>query len=213
MYGCNASSPFTNFTKVVAELTGFEHEFVRIAPEGKEEYKNNVYSAGVFPYLKDESSGEGLGESLAIARFMCNSTSKLYGSTAYETALIDEAIERHHHSLSFVLMKVLGSVLGHHPIKEEAFKDLSKRMKDYFMTLNDLVKDKEFIVGDSLTLADVYIAVSLNLFFASALDAGFLKAIPHLAKYYKSIRSNSVIESHLGKARFIGKALKPKLAQ
>lgn len=193
-------------------MTGFEHEFVRISEQEKEDYKKNINPRGVFPYLKDESSGEGLGESLAIARFMCNTKVEagLYGSTVYETARIDELIERHLFVFGQSVFKVLGPILGFMPTSEEEFKEHSKKLKDYLMTLDALLKDKEYFVGDKLSLADVYIAVSLNLIMALAVDAGFRKAIPNLTTWYGKVRANEALETILGKPRYCGKALKPK---
>ena len=196
-------------------MTNFEHEFVKLTDEEKEDYKKNINPRGVFPYLKDESSGESLGESLAIARFMCNSKpeSGLYGSTVYETARIDELLEKHQFMFGSTIFKVMGSTLGFHPVTKEEFQESSKKTKDYLRTLDGLIKDKEYFFGDKLSLADVYIAVSLNLLFATVLDAGFRKAIPNLTSWYEKVRANGDIESVLGKPRFCGKPLKPKLAE
>lgn len=193
-------------------MTGFEYEFVKIAKEEKEEYKKNTYSLGVFPYLQDSASGEGFGESLAIARFMCNTKSEsgLYGTTAYETGLIDQVIDRHVFANSMTLMKVLGPVLGFGATTEEQAKEFAKKAKDYFKQLDGELKDKSYFVGDRLTLADVYIAVSMNLFVALFLDAGFRKALPNLMKWYDSVRNEEALVSVLGKPRYCGKALKAK---
>jgi len=202
-------------TKIVAHLTGFEHEFVKVSNEEKEEYKKNTYSLGVFPYLKDESSGEGLGESLAIARFMCNSKveSGLYGSSSYETACIDEVVEKHLFAHNQILSKIVPSIFGYGAVSEDVSKEVNKKLKDYVRTLDEQLKDKEYFVGGKLTLADVYVAVSLNILFATVLDSGFRKAVPNLMKWYENVRNQEVFLNVLGKPRYCGKAFKPKIAQ
>lgn len=202
-------------TKIVAKLTGFEHEFVKISNEEKEEYKKNVYSLGVFPYLKDESTGEGLGESLAIARFMCNSKVEagLYGSSSYESALIDEVIERHLFASGQTFHKVFVAIFGFSALSEEASKESTKKLKDYVRNLDERLKDKEYFVGDKLTLADVYVAVSLNYLMATFLDAGFRKAIPNVMKWYENVRNQEAFVSVLGKPRYCGKSFKLKTAE
>lgn len=198
---------------VVGKLTGFEYEHVKVKADEKEEYKNNTYSLGLFPYLQDSASGDGFGESLAIARFMCNSTVKLYGSTAYETAKVDEVLERHLAALNQSFMKVLPATLGYMKAKEANFKDGMKKIKDYIRTLDEEIKDKEYFVGDSLTLADVYLVVTINFFIATILDAGFRKAVPNFMKWYEKVRGHEAIEAHLGKQRYIGKPMKPLLQE
>jgi glutathione S-transferase len=215
LYGGFVHNPFTNTVKVVADLTGFEHEYVRLANEDKEEFKKNKYFAGTLPYLEDTATGEGFGESVAIARFMCNSKPEagLYGSSAYETSKIDEVIDGFMSNLNNHGVKILYATLGFAKLDDETFKTQSKNWKDYLRLLNDRLEGKEYLVGDKLSLADVYVAVSLNLFFATSLDAGFRKAIPHLTKWYESVRNNEVIVKHLGKPRFAGKGIKPQIAK
>ena len=199
-------------TRVVADMTGFEHEFVKVAKDGKEEYKQNVYAAGLFPFLKDESSGEGLSESLAIARFMCNSKPEagLYGTSTEEIAQVDEVLEKHLYNFSMIFGRVFPAVFGFTATNDDDFKDAMKRFKDHLMGLDALLKDKSYFVNERLTLADVYVAVSLNLPMATIIDAGFRKALPNLVKWYESVRAHGTIEKYLGKARFIGKPMKPK---
>ena len=161
------------------------------------------------PYLVTEEGN--IGESNAIARFMCNSKpdSGLYGSSVKDQAEIDKIIERHVSVFSMNGYPIFGPIFGFMQVPDEQFKDAMKKFKDYLRTLNDELEGKEFFHGDSLTLADVYIAVSLNLPFASFIDAGFRKAVPHLDAWYAKVRNHDDIVSVIGKPRFIGKPLKP----
>ena len=198
--------------KVAAEATGFEHEFVKVEPEGVEEYKKNTYSLGTFPYLQDSATGEGFGESVAIARFMCSSKPEagLYGSSAIETAKIDQVIDEFMGKLGMYGSPVLAVVMGYTKGDEQTFKDQNKSWRDYLRALNDRLEGKEFLVGDKLSLADLYLANFLNYFFAIVLDAGFRKAIPHLTKWYEGVRGHEALTKFLGKPRFAGKGIKPK---
>ena len=184
---------------------------VKIKEEEKEEYKNTINPRGVFPYLVTEEGG--LGESLAIARFMCNSTPEctIYGSTPQEKSEIDEIIEK-----SFALMTtcfggVYGPLLGYFPTTDEKFKADMKKFKDHLRSLDSLVKDKEFAYGDSLTIADIFLIVHLNQALATVIDAGFRKAIPNLTAWYEKLRSNELFMTALGKPIFCSKPGKPMI--
>lgn len=198
--------------RITAEVAGFDYEFVRISEDAKEEYKKDVYFAGTFPYLQDTESGEGLGESAAIARFIANSKpdAGLYGTSAFESGQIDEVIDSFFYTNTTTSSKVFASIIGYLPIDEETFKESQKKFKDYIRTLDEKVKDREFIVGDKLTIADIYLVSVLNFQFAILLDAGFRKAIPNLVKYYTTIRNTDVFVKYFGKPRFAGKGFKPK---
>lgn len=161
------------------------------------------------PYLVTEEGS--LGESNAIARFMCNSSpdTGLYGSSVQEKANIDEIVERHTSFMAMHAFKALGPVLGFSQATTEEFSEAAKKIKDYIRTLDEAIKNKEFFFGDKLSLADVYIAVTMNLFFATFIDAGFRKAVPNFSAWYEKTRNNDVIVSVIGKPRYCGKAMKP----
>ena len=146
---------------------------------------------------------------------MCNSKpeSGLYGTTLYENALIDEAIERHLFAWNQFIYTEVVAALGYVPLTEKKHNELDKKLKDYFAKLNDLLKDKQYFVEEKLTLADVYICVITNLPMATILDAEFRSTIPHFITWYERVRANSVILSHLGKQRYIGEALQPKIIE
>ena len=146
---------------------------------------------------------------------MCQSKpeSGLYGSTVYESALVDETVERHLYSFNQFIFKEVLAVLGYTPLTEEKHADSSKRLRDYFAKLNDLLQDKQYFVAEKLTLADAYVCVSTNLLMATIIDAEFRSTIPHFVAWYERVRSNPAVVSVLGKARYIGEALPAKITE
>ena len=146
---------------------------------------------------------------------MCNSKpeSGLYGSTLYESAQIDEVIERHMFAFQQFIMKEVGSVVGFFSITEEKHAEHTKKLKDYLEKLNTLLDGKQYFVGEKLTLADVYVCMSMNLFMATVIDAELRKSVPHLTAWYERVRANGTIVSYLGTPRYIGAALHPKITE
>jgi len=213
LYGSNPSNGYTNFTRVVAELTSFEHEFEKVAQEGKEEYKNSVNSKGLFPYLRVESENDGFGESVAIARFMCNSNPDcgLYGSSTEEIAQVDEAADKHLCFMNRHFVRLVPSIFGYFKLSEDESKEKLKSLKDYLRELDEAVKDKEFLVAGKLSIADLYIVCTLTIPMGLCVDAGFRKAIPNFMKYYEGVRTNSTVEKYFGKQRYVGKGMKPQV--
>mmetsp|Transcript_15143 Transcript_15143/g.17543 ORF Transcript_15143/g.17543 Transcript_15143/m.17543 type:complete len:218 (-) Transcript_15143:37-690(-) len=215
LYGSSPSSMYTNFCRIVAKLTSFEHEFVRIAPEDKEKFKAETYSAGLFPYLKNETTGEGLGESTAIARFMANSNpaSGLYGSTVFESALIDEAIERHLFANNQFVFKAGIGILGYMAVKQEEFDEAVKKVNEYLAKLDGLLKDKTYFALEKLTLADLYVVQTVGFMFVTLIGAEDRAQLLNLVAWFDRVRANEAVTEILGKPRYIGVALKPKLAE
>ena len=50
--------------------------------------------------------------------------------------------------------------------------------------LNDHLKDKHFLVGNNLTIADVVAACSLIMAYQTVLDAGFRKGMPAVTEWF-----------------------------
>ena len=64
-------------------------------------------------------------------------------------------------------------------------------MKEYFTQIDKLLKDKSYFVGDKITLADVYVAVSMNLLMATLIDEEYRKELPNLTTWYERIRNKT----------------------
>ena len=63
-------------------------------------------------------------------------------------------------------------------------------MKEYFTLIDKLLKDKNYFVGDKITLADIYVAVSMNLLMATLIDEEYRKELPNLTAWYERVRNN-----------------------
>lgn len=116
---------------------------------------------------------------------MCysNLESGLYGTTVYESGLIDEVIERHLFAHNQTIFKIVPSVLGFGPISKKAHDEYSKKMHDYFALLDSLLSGKTNFVADRLTLADVYVVVTMNLLMATLIDEERRKQLPNLTSW------------------------------
>lgn len=62
-------------------------------------------------------------------------------------------------------MPVVYAALGHKVVKAEDFQKDVKNLKAVVKTLNDHLKERHFMVGDNLTIADVVVACSLIMPF------------------------------------------------
>jgi glutathione S-transferase len=60
-----------------------------------------------------------------------------------------------------------------------------KKLKDEAKTLNTVLKGKKFLVGDSVTLADLVCGYVLTPAFQLVLDAGFRKGMNDVAKWFE----------------------------
>lgn len=79
-------------------------------------------------------------------------------------------------------------VFGTQPVYSDAYNESVKLVKDQMKTLNNVLKDdKRWLVGDSCTLADIYLAVNLIVPFQVCLDGGYQKAMGNVCKWFQRV--------------------------
>jgi glutathione S-transferase len=78
-----------------------------------------------------------------------------------------------------VAYNVFGSVWN-----PEDFNNGVKGIKEQVKILNTHLEGKQWLVGNSITLADVSNFISLVTPFALVLDGGFRKAMPHVTAWF-----------------------------
>lgn len=74
--------------------------------------------------------------------------------------------------------------------------------------LNDYLKDKHFLVGENLTIADVVVAGQLTVLFQTVFDAGYRRAIPNLTDWFERIMSLPSVIRRMGHVRMTEKPFK-----
>jgi glutathione S-transferase len=160
IYYSNPSSWLSNTVKVAANCSGETFELVKITNDQKEEYKKNQNPSGFFPYL--EINETGISETHAILRYIARlyPDAELYGKSTFQRAKIDEIMD---YCVSNMIKNFGGvyNILGHFPLTKEAYKTSNDNFKIFCKKLNALIKGKEFLVGDSITIADIRIVCNL----------------------------------------------------
>lgn len=130
----------------------------------KREHKSPEFRAknsmGQIPALELDD-GTCISETVAICRYFeeTNPTPPLFGTTAVEKALVDQWIRR----VEFAVMMPVGNFWRHaHPRTAALltqYKDFGESNKETYKGaqkyLNRELEGREFLVGDSLTMADI----------------------------------------------------------
>jgi len=75
--------------------------------------------------------------------------------------------------------------------------------------LNTALEGKKFLVGDSISLADVILAAALQNAFQTVLDAGFRKAMKNVEPWIKSVYAVPEYVAVQGSVQLCAKPLKP----
>merc|ERR1719223_2010952 len=191
--------------RVVAKLAGKQVELKLIDQETKDskDYKA-VNPQGKFPLLE---TPEGIvSESMTIAKFLAHGHPTLLGSSTVERAQVDQWttwIIAGNYQKGYPAIR---SILGVAPIEKDAFKKSVDAIKANVRAINDSLKG-DWLVGSSVTVADVTIAAILSMAFQLVLDAGFKKAAPKACEWFARVSALPEFISVFGRVKQAAKGV------
>jgi len=141
-----------------------------------------------FPYI-ETANNQIIFEDLAIAQHLArqNMPSGLYGGSMFQEAQVDQwiawALDLRDYTVRANAAIFEGSAGG--------FKDDSKAIKDLLRNLDRHLKGKQFLVGNQITLADIFVAHIINIPMSLYIDPGFRKSTPSLEAWYSAYIKNA----------------------
>lgn len=125
-------------------------------------------------------------ESNAIAKYVARKGNVLYGATPYEASVIDAWIDwsaKLDTSTGIWLYPILGYLEYNHQATEAAKADLVKLLT----TLNNCLLTRTFLVGESITLADIVLCSSLYAGMKMLFDAKFRKPFGNVLRWFSTV--------------------------
>lgn len=214
LYYSRLGNIFVDIAVITSKLAQVDLELVRLSPEeaNTKEYKLKCLT-GKFPCL--ETQDGHIFESAAIARYIArlNPEQKLAGQNNFEAALIDQWIDYTHTAVFSSMYPVLKAVFGWGSIDSTQFNEAVKELKQAVTLLNVALQGKQYLVGERLTVADIFVGIGLTLAFQTTLDAGFRKAMPNVAAWIERIIKLPQVVAQMGNIKLAAKAVKPTLTE
>ncbi|KAH7834965.1 hypothetical protein Vadar_021459 [Vaccinium darrowii] len=186
---------------IAAEYTGVEVELVKdfeMGVSNKTPEFLEMNPIGKVPVL--ETPDGPIFESNAIARYVARlkDASVLYGSSPYETAQIEQWID-------FASLEIDASILRwfipragfavYLPPAEEAAISALKRALG---ALNTHLASNTYLVGHSVTLADIIMTCNLVLGFNRIMTKSFTSEFPHVERYFWTMLNQPKFHKILG---------------
>ena len=104
-------------------------------------------------------------------------------------------------------MAVLYPVLGHKEIPQKEFTEHLKNLKSVAKIFDSHLKDRHFLVGENLTIADVVAAVAFVAPYQTVLDAGFRKGMPNISAWLEKCMALPSFVRRLGYIKWVEKAM------
>lgn len=138
-----------------------------------------------------------------------NSSNKLLGKNAFEEAKINEWIAWVQSDLQVAAAPAVQAVYGTKSIDSAAFSEAVKEVKSLGKMLDEYLKGKQWLVGDVISIGDLYLGASLAPAFQTILDAGFRKAHPNLSGWFERWSRHQPVVKRFGAIHACQKSLKP----
>ena len=210
IYYSNPSNLLSNSVKIAAAYTGETYELAKVTDDQKEEYKKNQNPSGLFPYF--EHNGQGISESTAILRYIARlyPDSGLYGKSVFQSAKVDELIDFTVSQFT-KFAPAAYNILGYVPLTQQEYKESAEIFKDFCRHMNGLLKNKEFLVGDSITIADIRLISNLVYPFRSMMDPGLKKDIPELISYFERLTAQDQFKTVFGATKISNRPVKAQI--
>jgi len=162
-----------------------------------------------FPLL--ETPEGNLSESHAIAKFLAHGHATLLGSNPVERAQIDQWMNWLQSGVQQQAGGAIYAILGRNPdMTQPMFNEAVQGIKQNLRAV-DTALSGDWIVGNSVSLADIFLAGTMSLPFQLILDQGFTKAAPKACAWFGRVSSLPEFTAIFGKIKIAKKSVKPVL--
>lgn len=186
---------------VAAEYAGVKVELVKdfefgVSNKTAAYLKLNPF--GKVPVL--ETPDGPVFESNAIARYIAklDPEGTLLGCSTYEYALIEQWIDVATTEVDAHLSAWIYPLLGYRPYFEQVAEYSSAAAKTALRVLDEHLASNTYLVGHSVTLADIIMACNLITGFSAVFTKEFLAEFPHVERYFWTIVNQPNMKKHVG---------------
>ncbi|KAJ9058955.1 Elongation factor 1-gamma [Entomophthora muscae] len=211
LYG-SKGNPRVQKVQITAKLSSIEIDFDENFEMGKHN-KTPEYLAkfplGQVPAF-EAKDGLCLTESAGLAFYVANlkENNPLLGKNKHELGKIYQYSFFAETQLSPQAATIVYPAFGYMPYNEETEKLGYQKLEGTLAYLNKEVEGKKYLVGDSITLADIMIGSNLEMLYAYVLVEEHRNKHPHLTNYFKHYRQMTEVTDASGPMRLADKPLK-----
>jgi len=136
----------------------------------------------------------------AIARYVARirGDTELCGRSFFDSASVDSWVDFCAYELELGCITWVYPVFGFMPFSEVAQKTAEAQVAKALKTLESHLTDKTFLVGESVTLADIVIVSTLLYPMKLVLDKAFLKPFPCVARWFTTCVNQAEFQAVMG---------------
>ncbi|KAG5650010.1 hypothetical protein H0H81_001088, partial [Sphagnurus paluster] len=182
----------------------YEHYVDNNKPEFRAKFPH-----GKIPAL-ETSDGFLLFESVAIARYVAglNPAAGLLGKDLQEATLVDQWIHladlEVDANTSNIGQLLAGKIT---PYSKPIHTAFAERQLRALRTINEHLASRTFLVGERITLADIYVAQQVRRAATVTIDKALRAELNHLYRHAETIANQPSIKEIFGEIEYVEKAL------
>lgn len=162
------------------------------------------------------SDTQSLFESVAIGRYIAKKGSvrdQLLGVGPYDQSRVDQWVSWTEHYVRFPADALVDHVTGRATEDTLDFKAANANLRNSLKFLNSKLKDSKNLIGDQLTLADIYLACYLVRPFQLILEPGFRKGVANVVSWFSNVVKDESFTSVYGNIKLCNRSFKPFTAK
>ena len=191
-------------TLIAAEYAGVQVDFApnfEMGVSNKTPEFLKINPIGKVPVL--ETPDGPIFESNAIARYVTRlkGDNTLYGSSLIEYAHIEQWIDFSSLEIDANIIKWYAPRVGRGPYLPPAEEAAISALKRALGALNTHLASNTYLVGHSVTLADIIMTCNLYLGFANILVKSFTSEFPHVERYFWTLVNQPNFRKIIGQVK------------
>ena len=166
----------TTIVQIVCRFLGCNIEWIEVTDEILKDKAINMKTmnpAGMFPMI-EVSKGVGICGAIAICKHLSRQAKKFVGNDLLQGAQVDQWVNWTYTTLMPTADQVMSGIFGTAKMYSSEWKESEKELKQQVKLVNNALKG-DYLVGNQMTLADIFVSVALAMPFQTVLDAGFRK--------------------------------------
>jgi len=185
------------------------------APASYEHYVDNKKPEFLakFPHGKipafEGADGFKLFEGAAIIRYVASlaPNSGLLGNSTEEAALVDQWVHLVETEIDAVTDLVRALCTGLIPYSKPTHTHLLERQTRALKTVDAHLRDNTFLVGERITLADIWTATLIQKAVSMTVDAAARPTLPNLMRHLETVSNQSNLKEIFGATEYAEKAI------
>lgn len=134
------------------------------------------------------------------------------GNNNYEASLIDQWMD-YSNEFAGPLFDWVAPILGYAPYCPNKTEAGKKSVARSLIPLEKHLEKHTYLVGESISLADICVAMELTYFFKIVFDDSYRQGIPNITRWYKEIIVLPNVTESIGQIEFCTEAMVAKEAK